>query len=179
MSTPRKSSQSNPKASSKQPRVMREATGALPTAENAQNTTAKVTEARSSAQPAPGVSAGHQADGSFTPITGPITSVRQLTRGPNVAKNSIGSFATMAAYGDYLRTLRPFELKRHALEEARIVPIDDMGRLIRRLEAKWTEISAKEGGRKGVNPLPQRQPFSAEQIAAQEKVRREMLGGRA
>jgi hypothetical protein len=102
--------------------------------------------------------------------------VRQLTRGRNVARNSIESFETLASYTDYLRKLPPAELHRHAVEEARIVPIDDSQRLIRRLENNWTEVAARERGRLGKGLPPQKPRFTDEQLAKQEAIRRRMLG---
>lgn len=121
----------------------------------------------------------HQTDGSYTPITGPITSVRQLVRGGrSVAKGSVESFSSLDTYTTYLRKLTTAELHRHALEAANIVPIDDSSRLIRRLENNWTEISARERGRLGESSIPKRADFTQEQKEAQENLRRKMLAGR-
>jgi hypothetical protein len=75
----------------------------------------------------------HQIDGAYIPITGPITNARQLIRGRNVARGAIESFETLASYTAHLRKLTLAELHRHAVEDARVVPIDDSERLIRRL----------------------------------------------
>lgn len=132
------------------------------------------------AQTAGNVPSKHQTDGMYVPITGPITNVRQLTRGNrNVAKGSIESFGSLTDYTAYLRHLTSAELNRHAVEEARVVPIDDKDRLIRRLENNWTEVAARERSRMGENVLPPRPGFTDEQKAAQEAIRRRMLGGRA
>ena len=131
-------------------------------------------------QIAENVSPKHQTDGMYVPITGPITNVRQLTRGNrNVAKGSIESFGNLGDYTSYLHHLTSAELNRHAVEDARVVPIDDKDRLIRRLENNWTEVAARERSRMGESVLPSRPGFTDEQKAAQEAIRRRMLGGRA
>lgn len=108
-------------------------------------------------------------------MTGPITSVSQLTNGGrNIAKGSAGSFETMAAYTSYLKGLSLHDLRRHAREDARIVPIDDRERLIRRLETAWTSTAAKYPGRAGA-AIPTRVPFTAEQIAAQAAIRDKLV----
>lgn len=128
-------------------------------------------------QPGNGVSVARQTHGAVTPLTGPVTSVSQLINGGvNVAKGSAGSFETLGEYTAYLRKLSLADLHRHAVEDARIVPIDDRDRLIRRLETEWTATAAKYPGRLG-QTIPQRKPFTAEQIAKQDEIRRNLLKG--
>ncbi len=118
---------------------------------------------------------GHQTHGAIIPTTGPITSVSQLINGGrNVAKGSAGSFETLAEYSTYLRGLSLHDLHRHAVEDARTVPIDDRERLIRRLETEWTATAARYPGRPG-STIPSRKPFTAEQIAAQTAIRNKLL----
>ena len=119
-----------------------------------------------------------QTDGAYIPFTGPITNVRQLVRGKNVARGAIESFGTLADYTAHLRDLTLGDLHRHAIEEARVTPIDDVDRLIRRLENNWTEVAARERGRQGQSALPQRTPFTPEQLEKQAAIRRKMLGAR-
>ena len=154
----------------KKARVIKEINGAV-------DSTATVT--LPAAQTAGNVPSKHQTDGMYVPITGPITNVRQLIRGNrNVAKGSIESFATLSDYTAYLRKLTTAERNRHAVEDARVVPIDDKERLIRRLENNWTEVAGRERSRMGESVLPARPGFTDEQKAAQEAIRRRMLGGR-
>lgn len=120
-----------------------------------------------------------QTDGAYIPVSGPITHVRQLMRGANMAKGSIGSFTTLAAYVEHLNGLTSAQLHQHAVEDARVTPIDDRARLIRRLENNWTEVAARELSAQGKSPLPKRSSFTPEQVRAQEELRRKMLGGRA
>lgn len=120
-----------------------------------------------------------QTDGAYIPVSGPITNVRQLMRGPNTAKGSIGSFTTLAAYVEHLNKLTAAQLYQHAVEDARVTPIDDRARLIRRLENNWTEVAARELSSQGKSPAPKRGSFTPEQVKAQEELRRKMLGGRA
>ena len=158
-------------ASPKKARILQETNGAV-------SSTAPLTlpVLQSVNNPAP----KHQTDGAYIPITGPITNVRQLTRGNrNVAKGSIESFGALSDYTSYLRKLTAAELHCHAVEDARVVPIDDKERLIRRLENNWTEVSARERSRNGETVIPQRSNFTEEQRVAQENLRRKMLGGRA
>lgn len=118
----------------------------------------------------------HQTHGAVTPIAGgAITSVTQLlNKGRSVAKGSVGSFDTLEEYSGYLSGLATYELHRHAREEARIVPIDDRERLIKRLEASWTGARTRYPGLKG-NTIPSRPPFTPEQIKAQEDIRNQLL----
>ncbi len=116
----------------------------------------------------------HQTHGGYTPPTGPITNVSQLyNKGQNIGQGEAGSFSSMADYTRYLRSLSLHEIRSHAIKE-KIVPIDDTERLIRRLETQWTSSSNRYPGRSG-NTIPARQPFSREQIEAQEKMRSQML----
>lgn len=130
--------------------------------------------AKASASPTP----LRQIHGAFTPIVGPITSVRQLIRSPNVAKGALGSFDSIEAYGSYLRGLSTADLHRHAIEEAHIVAIDDRDRLIRRLESEWSGQAIKETHGSLATSVPKRAPFTEKQIAAQEAIRRKLLGAR-
>lgn len=75
--------------------------------------------------------------------TGPIQSVGELIAGRGTARGSVASFDTLGEYTKYLHNLSLGELHRHALEEAKIVPIDDRGRLIRRLEGEWGAFAAR------------------------------------
>jgi hypothetical protein len=114
----------------------------------------------------------HQTHGAITPITGPITSVDQIYRRDNVAKGSISSFGSLSDYSDFLHTLTMSDLHKHSVEQAKVVPIDDRNRLIRRLENQWSEVCAKEGR---AAPIPKRDPFSAKQVAAQDEIKRKLL----
>jgi hypothetical protein len=120
---------------------------------------------------------GHQTHGAFTPLTGPITNVSQLMNGGrNIAKGSAGSFETLGEYSTYLKGLSLHDLHRHAVEDARIVPIDDRDRLIRRLETEWTSTASRYPGRNPANnKIPQRAPFTAAQMEAQAELRRKAL----
>ncbi len=119
--------------------------------------------------------ASHQTHGAVTPLTGAINNVSQLTNsGHNIAKGSAGSFATLGAYTSYLKTLDLHSLHKHAIEDARIVPIDDRERLIRRLETAWTATSARYPGR-AVNAIPARVPFTQEQLEAQAEIKNRLL----
>lgn len=141
---------------------------------------ALVATAKDTAATTASVPRKHQTDGAYVPITGPITNVRQLMRGgKSVAKGAIESFETLDDYSTHLRKLTTAALNMHAVEEARIVPIDDKDRLIRRLENNWTEVSARERGRVGNGAPPKRADFTQEQKEAQENLRRKMLRGRA
>lgn len=100
-------------------------------------------------------------------------------RSPNVAKGSIGSFTTLASYTEHLRGMTSAELHRHAVEEAHVTPIDDRARLVRRLESNWTEVASRELFAAGKSNIPSRPAMSADQVKAQEELRRKMLGGRA
>lgn len=147
------------------PRPRKTATGATPA-------TSKASTATVATSPT------HQTHGGFTPIAGPITSVRQLIRTPNVAKGAIGGFPTLQAYSGYLKGLSTVDLHRHAIEEAHIVAIDNRDQLIRRLETEWSGHNLNEANGV-VRQVPKREPFTSEQIAAQEALRRKMLGHRA
>lgn len=120
----------------------------------------------------------HQIDGSYIPLTGPITSVHQLTRRQGAIAGSIGSFETLAAYTEHLRGMTLAQLHVHAVEEAHVVPIDDESRLIRRLENNWTEVNARERGRQGKALPVQGQRFTDEQLAKQAAIRKRMLSPR-
>jgi hypothetical protein len=99
-----------------------------------------------------------------------------MNGGRNVAKGSAGSFETLAAYTTYLRGLSLNDLHRHAVEDARIVPIDDRDRLIRRLETEWTATASRYPGRNPANnAIPRRVPFTHEQMEAQAALRRQAL----
>lgn len=97
-----------------------------------------------------------------------------MNRGRTVVKGSIESFGTLAAYTAHLKTLALHELHRHAREEARIVPIDDRERLIRRLETAWTTTASKFPGR-ATTVIPARVPFTKEQMAAQAAIKSHLL----
>jgi hypothetical protein len=98
-----------------------------------------------------------------------------MNGGINVAKGSAASFATLDAYTKHLEALDLHALRHHALNDAKIVPIDDRPRLIRRLQTAWTTTAAKHPGRAGAATIPTRAPFSAEQIAAQAEIRNKLL----
>jgi hypothetical protein len=159
--------------STRKSRPLKETNGAVASA-----STSTKEAISSSASPSTDNLPARQTDGAYVPITGPIRSVRDLMRGPNMAKGSIGTFTTLAAYTEHLRGLTQGQLHLHAVEEARVTPIDDRDRLIRRLEKNWTEVAARELNAQGRSHIPQRQPMSAEQVKAQEELRRKMLGGR-
>lgn len=88
----------------------------------------------------------HQTHGAIIP-SGPISSVGQLISG-RATKASIGSFETLDNYKTYINNLALGELRQHAIEEARIVPVEDRNRLIRRLESEWSALAARSPGRK-------------------------------
>ena len=124
----------------------------------------------------PAVGSTREITGQYTPPTGPITNVSQLINGGrNAAKGSAGSFESMGEYTTHLRGLSLHDLHRHALEDVRIVPIDDRDRLIRRLETEWTATAARYPGRRVNQPIPQRVPFSAAQMEAQADIKRKIL----
>ncbi len=133
----------------------------------------------SPATPAPATnsktSPSHQTHGGYTPITGPILTAHQLLRSRNIGKGSIGSFETAAAYVEYLKKLSTADLHRHAIDEAHIVAIDDRNALIKRLEAEWTGITAREATGGTPKGFPQRVPFTPEQLAAQAEIREKLL----
>ncbi len=161
------------------PRRARSTKAALPTktANGAVSTASTVAEVVCPAAPRRNVNnaTGRQTHGALTSMSGPITSVSQLTNGGrSVAKGSVGSFETLGDYTSYLRTLATHELHRHAVAEARIVPIDDRERLIRRLETAWTAASAKYPGHTAA-VIPSRQPFTKEQIEAQAAIKSKLL----
>lgn len=123
---------------------------------------------------APHETTSHVAHGAVFPRTGPINSVAQLL-GRNVAKGAVGSFSTMEEYKAYLNTLTPAQLRDHAIEEARIVPIEDRNRLIRRLEGEYTAFAARTPARRGAPAIPQPKPYSAEQHEKLAALRKQML----
>lgn len=120
----------------------------------------------------------HQTHGGYTPVAGPIMSASQLYRGKNVGKGSPGSFPSMQAYGSWLRGLPLAELHRHAVEDARIVAIDDRERLIKRLETEWTGANHREAHGALTTQIPKRPQMSTEQLAELERLKRQMLKGR-
>lgn len=160
-------------------KTRRQTTGAAPSVangvDNPQKATPSVAETLAAARAS---TPQHQIDGSYAPISGPVTSVHQLTRTKDVSKNSVASFDTMEAYNTYLSKLTIADLHRHALVDARVVPIDDKARLIRRLEANWTAVAAREKQRAGIETVQPRIGFSTAQMAEQEEIRRRMLAGR-
>ena len=123
-------------------------------------------------------SSSHQTHGGYTPINGPVLTVQQLVRGPNISRSSIGSFETAAAYVSYLKTLSTAELHRHAVDEAHIVAIDDRDRLIKRLEVEWTGINAREATGGMNKHVPKSKPFTPEQHAEQAEIRKKLLGAK-
>lgn len=116
----------------------------------------------------------HQTHGAVFPQNGPITSVAQLLGRPAV-KGSIGAFESVEEYRAHLNNLTLGELHRHAVEEAKIVPIDDRGRLIRRLEGEYTAIAARNPRSKTAKPIIQPKPYTAEQLATLDALKRKML----
>ncbi len=121
---------------------------------------------------APAARPPHQTHGALTPLTGPVTNVGQLINGGrNIAKGSAATFGTLGDYTTHLRTLDLHGLRSHAISE-KIIPIDDRERLIRRLEIQWTSTAARQPGR---STIPQRAPFTQEQIDAQEAIRNQLL----
>lgn len=136
--------------------------------------------ATTGAQPAPEAAPtpptpSHQTHGGFTPTTGSVRNARQLLRGPTVAKGSIGSFKTLEAYSSYLRGLNDAQLSKHAIEEAHIVAIDDRNRLIKRLEGEWSGHAIHEPNSE-LARIPQRPPFTDEQLAKQAAIKKQLLG---
>ena len=87
---------------------------------------------------------------------------------------SVGHYETLDDYRTFLGTLNLHELHRHAVEEAKIVPIDDRNRLIRRLEGEYTAIAARTPGR-GVSAITQPKPYTAEQNAKLEELKKKLL----
>lgn len=114
----------------------------------------------------------HQTHGAILP-TGPISSVSQLSGRP-VARGSIGSFNSIAEYRGYLEGLTLGELHRHAVEEAKIVPIDDRSRLIRRLEGEYTAIASRTPGRVS-NVVTAPKPYSQQQLDILAELQRKAL----
>lgn len=106
---------------------------------------------------------------------GPIMSVSQLTSGRSLAKGSVTSFDTLAEYSDHLNTLTWGELRRHALEEAKIVPIDDRNRLIRRLEGEWSGGVARGSRATQAQQMNSSKPYTQEQLDTQEAIRNKIL----
>lgn len=120
-----------------------------------------------------GTTQAHQTHGAVTPLSGSITSVNQLINGGrSIAKGASASFSSLSSYTAHLKTLSLHELRRHALEDARIVPIDDRERLIRRLETQWTTTAARQTGR---TSAPARVPFTQEQLDAQQAIKNQLL----
>lgn len=150
----------------------KEANGAAPVAPN--TSVASLTKA--STPPATDQQPIQRQTHGAMPQNGAISSVGQLIRGPNVSRGSVGTFATLDEYRAYLNTLSLGALHRHALEEVKIVPIDDRNRLIRRLEGEWGALAARSvgRGRDGFQP-PQPKLFTQEQTDAQEAIRRKLL----
>lgn len=114
-----------------------------------------------------------QTHGALLP-SGPITSVSQLTRGRSQAKGAIGSFDTVQDYGQYLNGLTLGALHRHAVEEARVVPIDNRERLIRRLEGEFTSLAAKSPGYVPKS-IPQPPQYTQEQLDRLDAIRNKLL----
>ena len=163
-----KSASATPKGKAKRGKQI---TGALPTTPS--ESVASITETPTSAEAKlPSMRLKHQTHGGYTPISGPITNVDQIRRRPNSIKGAPGAFASVHEYAEYLHTLNTADLHRHCVEQARIVPIDDRGRLIRRLEDNWSSIVAKEGLLKAPPARPQ---FTAEQRAKQDEIGRQLL----
>ncbi len=149
---------------------VKSATGATPTAPAVAGVICPAAPRRSQTAAA----SQHQTHGAVTPLTGAISSVAQLTNGGhNVAKGSSASFESLAAYTAHLRALDLHSLRRHAIEDARIVPIDDRERLIRRLEVQWTTTAARQPGRAA--HIPTRAPFTQEQTDAQNALKNQLL----
>ena len=115
----------------------------------------------------------HQTHGAVLP-RGPIMSVGQLIGGGTAIAGSMGSFETLQDYRNHIDKLSLGALHRHALEEAKIVPIDDRNRLIRRLETEWTATVRRSPGF-NQPPIPQPKPFTKEQTEAQEAIRNKIL----
>jgi len=137
-------------------------------------TTGKISDTSAPKAPPAANPPGHQTHGGYTPPSGPVTSVRQLIRTPNVAKGAISSYPTLEAYGAYLRKLSTIELHRHAIEEAHIVAIDDRDQLTRRLELEWSYHRGREGS-VAAQAAPPHRGFTPEQMAKQEEQRKSML----
>lgn len=148
---------------------MQETNGALPPAPETPRETSKEV-----AKPAPiSPKMPHQTHGAVLP-NGPITSVDQLIRGRSVASTTPGAFDTLQDYTKYLSSLSLASLHRHALEDAKMVPIDNRDRLIRRLEGEWsTAITRTPGRARPVTPQPK--PYTAEQTAKLDEIRDKLL----
>ena len=155
--------------------ALTETTGAVSTTQSVASVVKTTPVTPQETQRGGATKARHQTHGAVTPITGPITNVSQLmNRGRNIAKGSAGSFKTMGEYTTYVRTLSLNDLHRHAVEDARIVPIDDRERLIRRLETAWTANASRYPGTVAA-AIPQRPAFSQEQMATQQALRDKLL----
>lgn len=132
------------------------------------------------ALPSPAAPSGqpsHQTHGGYTPKSGPIRSIRDLAlRTGAMRRTAIGAFPTLQAYAQHIRSLNKAELDRHAIEEAHIVPIDDKEGLYRRLENEWSAHNLREPNSTVAAALPKREPFTAEQTAKQEEIRKKLLG---
>lgn len=117
----------------------------------------------------------HQTHGAGVP-TGPISSVSQLI-GRSMARGSISSYDTLADYSAFLNTLSLGELHRHAVEEAKIVPIDDRNRLIRRLEGEWGAFASKVPGNPRVQAMkPNSTRYTQKQLETNAELMRKCLG---
>ncbi len=130
---------------------------------------------------APSVSPSRSTHGGYIPLSSAeqYTSAEQLLRRTsNIARGTIGSFETLAAYTTYLNSLNSADLHRHAVDEAHIVAIDDRKRLIKRLEQEWSGVRAKEAVAGPRGHIPPRPGFTQEQREAQEAIKVKLLKGR-
>ena len=153
---------------------LQETTGALPETQEKTESVASVTAtAQKQTTVRPDTTDMHQTHGAM-PITGPIMSVADLVRG-GAAKGSVESFSDLGSYSKYLNTLTLGDLHRHAVEEARIVPIDDRNRLIHRLEGEYSAIASKNPRR--FKPVAQPKPYSQQQMDTLEDLRHKTLQG--
>lgn len=145
-----------------------ETNGALAAPESVASLTASSMPAPETARAGVGQPAMQEANGRAVPQQR-ITSVNELLGRRAATSGTIASFESLASYTDYLKGLTLGALHRHAIDEAKLVPIDDRNRLIRRLEGEWTSISARYPGRKAAT-IPQPKLYTPEQLAAQQAI---------
>lgn len=151
-----------------------ETNGALAPAETVASLTASSTPAAQTARAGVAEPEMQEANGLLATAQPRITSVNELLGRRAATAGTIASFESLASYTKYLNGLTLGALHRHAVEEAKLVPIDDRSRLIRRLEGEWTSVNARYPGRKPA-AIPQFKPFTKEQTDAQAAIMNGLL----
>lgn len=149
------------------PRPFRETNGA---AEQSADTPSVSDVTASQSSPSPETAApSKQTHGAVKPIK----TVNDLLARRGVGHSSVGSFNTIGEYRAFLDNMTTASLHRHAVEDAGIVPIDDRGRLIRRLETEWSTLASRTPGHPS-GKLPVRAPYSQAQIDQLDEIKRKM-----